>query len=82
MERLFRSAYNDDLGNSSRGLEDVGHQVHNHHHNDLAGGVGTSAIHGDIIGNLDGQNESKFDRSIQICVVRIPIVLSTQRDTI
>lgn len=58
MERLFRSAYNDDLGNSSRGLEDVGHQVHNHHHNDLAGGVGTSAIHGDIIGNLDGQNET------------------------
>lgn len=52
MERLFRNAYTEDLNSGNRGLDDVG-QIH---HNDL--GTGGD---GDIMGNIDGQNESKFD---------------------
>ena len=56
MERLFRNAYTEDLNGGNRGLGDVG-QIH---HNDL--GTGGD---GDIMGNIDDQNESKFDSSLK-----------------
>ncbi len=51
MERLFRNTYNEDLDGGNRGLDDG--QIH---HNDL--GTGGD---GDMMGNIDGRNESKFD---------------------